>query len=52
MDANVSEEDVTSALKDALKTMSVRDAADFVSGMYGLPRRPVYQEAMKMGRQE
>ncbi len=49
---NVSEEDVTSALKDALKTMSVRDAADFVSGMYNLPRRPVYQEAMKMGRQE
>ncbi len=49
---NISEKDVTVSLEEALKTMSVRDAADFVSQMYALPRRPVYQQAMKIGRQD
>ncbi|WP_417719564.1 16S rRNA (cytidine(1402)-2'-O)-methyltransferase [Salipiger sp.] len=44
----ISESDVTSALRDALTTMSVRDAADFVARMHGLKRRPVYQEAMRL----
>ncbi|WP_146586389.1 16S rRNA (cytidine(1402)-2'-O)-methyltransferase [Puniceibacterium confluentis] len=49
---NISEQDVTTALETALKTMSVRDASDFVSQMYSLPRRPVYQQAMRLGRQD
>lgn len=43
---NISETDVTTALTEALETMSVRDAAVFVSKMFGIPRRPVYQQAM------
>lgn len=46
---NISEKDVTQALETALETMSVRDAADFVSSMFKLPRRPIYQEAMRIG---
>ncbi|SNR47819.1 16S rRNA (cytidine(1402)-2'-O)-methyltransferase [Puniceibacterium sediminis] len=49
---NVSEQDVTEALENALQTMSVRDAADFVSQMFSLPRRAIYQQAMKIGRQD
>ena len=45
---NISESDVTTALEEALKTMSVRDASDFVVKMLGQPRRPIYQQAMKM----
>ena len=48
----VSEGDVTKALESALQTMSVRDAADFVSRMYSLPRRAIYQQAMKMGQSD
>ena len=44
----ISESDVTTALQEALKTMSVRDASDFVAKMLGQPRRPIYQQAMKM----
>ncbi|MGY9047174.1 hypothetical protein P775_24240 [Puniceibacterium antarcticum] len=49
---SVSEQDVTKSLQEALETMSVRDAADFVSQMYRLPRRAVYQQAMQIGRQD
>ncbi len=45
---NISESDVTTALEEALKTMSVRDASDFVAKMLGQPRRPIYQQAIKM----
>ncbi|MHA7875032.1 16S rRNA (cytidine(1402)-2'-O)-methyltransferase [Roseivivax sp.] len=44
----ISEMDVTRSLETALETMSVRDAADYVAAMYGIRKRPVYQEAMKM----
>jgi 16S rRNA (cytidine1402-2'-O)-methyltransferase len=37
-------------LKQALQTHSVRDAADLVSKMYDLPRRPIYQQALKLGK--
>ncbi|SPF77619.1 16S rRNA (cytidine(1402)-2'-O)-methyltransferase [Pseudoprimorskyibacter insulae] len=47
---NISETDVTQALEEALVSMSVRDAADFVAKMFNLPRRPIYQQAMKMGK--
>ncbi|KMK66043.1 16S rRNA (cytidine(1402)-2'-O)-methyltransferase [Puniceibacterium sp. IMCC21224] len=47
---NISESEIDRMLDDSLKTMSVRDAADFVSRMYDLPRRPIYQRAMSLSR--
>lgn len=40
---------VEKALEMALATMTVKDAAAAVAGAYGLPRREVYQQALKMG---
>lgn len=40
--------DVESSLKEALETMRVKDAAEAVAGATGLPRREVYQMALKM----
>ena len=48
--ADVSEEEIDQALDEALEGMSVRDAADHVSGVFGVARRPVYQKAMKRKR--
>ena len=42
-----SEEDVEAALKDALETLSVRDASDAIAKAYGINRRKVYQLALK-----
>ncbi|NVO56510.1 16S rRNA (cytidine(1402)-2'-O)-methyltransferase [Rhodobacteraceae bacterium B1Z28] len=47
---SVNESDVEEALIRALETHSVRDAADLVSEMYNLPRRPIYQKALKLGK--
>lgn len=47
-----SEADVENALKDALDTMSVRDAADAVAKAYGINRRKVYQLALKVQKAE
>ncbi len=47
---SVNESDVEEALKQALLSHSVRDAADLVSQMYDLPRRPIYQKALKLGK--
>ena len=46
----VSETVMTQMLKDALKSMSVRDAADLVAEGTGAPRRQVYQMALKLGQ--
>ena len=46
----VNESDVEEALIKALEAHSVRDAADLVSEMYKLPRRPIYQKALKLGK--
>ena len=43
-----SEEDVEAALKDALETLSVRDASDAIAKAYGINRRKVYQLALKL----
>ena len=40
------------ALKDALTEMSIKDAATAVSQALGLPRRQVYQAALKLGKTE
>ena len=49
---SVSEEDLTSMVKAALQEGSVRDAADQVARDTGLPRRQVYQLALKLDRTE
>lgn len=40
--------DVETALREAMKTMRVKDAASVVAGSLGLPRRAVYQIALGM----
>lgn len=45
---SVSATDIEIKVTKALETMSVRDAADTVSGELGLPRRQVYQMALKL----
>ena len=40
--------DVELALREAMKTMRVKDAATMVAGAMGLPRRQVYQTALAM----
>ncbi len=47
---SVKDSEVEEALNQALQTHSVRDAADLVSQMYDLPRRPIYQKALKLGK--
>lgn len=46
----VSEIDIEQDLKAALEGRSVRDAADLVAAMHALPRRKVYQLALKLAR--
>ncbi len=47
----VSEADVEAALREAMQTMRVKDAATTVAGAYGLPRRQVYQMALGLGEE-
>ncbi|MFQ6551527.1 16S rRNA (cytidine(1402)-2'-O)-methyltransferase [Aestuariibius insulae] len=44
--------EIEAALKDAMKTLRVKDAATLVAGSYGLPRREVYQAALRMEKDE
>lgn len=46
------QQDIEGALFEALKTMSVRDAADLVAMKYAQKRRPVYQMAMRLAQSE
>lgn len=46
------EGEVERALREALKTMSVKDAAKVVSEAVGAPRRDVYQLALALGRDD
>lgn len=46
----VSASDLEEHLKDALGRLSVRDAADEIAAEFGLPRRKVYQMALKLGK--
>lgn len=48
---SVKEIDLEQEVNKALETMSVRDAADFVSARFGVKRRPVYQLAMRLSAQ-
>ncbi|WP_371742262.1 16S rRNA (cytidine(1402)-2'-O)-methyltransferase [Pseudoruegeria sp. HB172150] len=49
--AVASEEDMETALRDALQQMSVKDAAAEVARALGLPRRQVYQAALELEKQ-
>ncbi|MBV1926456.1 MAG: 16S rRNA (cytidine(1402)-2'-O)-methyltransferase [Rhodobacteraceae bacterium] len=46
----VNDADVETDLRTALKTHSVKDAADLVSKMHEIPRRTLYQMALKLGK--
>ncbi len=48
---SVNESDLEEALRTALETHSVRDAADLISKMYDQPRRAMYQMALKLGKE-
>ncbi len=45
-----SDADLETELEKALQTLSVKDAAALVSQSIGLPKRQVYQAALKMGK--
>ncbi|MGB5558021.1 MAG: 16S rRNA (cytidine(1402)-2'-O)-methyltransferase [Paracoccaceae bacterium] len=47
-----SEDTMVEALKDALLTLSVKDAAQAVSDALGLPRRKVYQTALELEKKK
>jgi len=47
---SVSELDLESSLRAAMATESVRDAADLVSRAHNVPRREVYQLALKLAK--
>lgn len=47
---DISDADVETALREALKTMRVKDAATAVAGSFGLPRRDVYQIALGLDK--
>ncbi len=46
--AEIAAEDVEAALREALTRLRVKDAAAEVAGKLGLPRRAVYQTALKL----
>lgn len=48
----IADDDIAGALRDAMKTMRVKDAATAVAGALGLPRRQVYQIALQLGDEE
>ncbi|HEV8035396.1 16S rRNA (cytidine(1402)-2'-O)-methyltransferase [Yoonia sp.] len=48
----VADGDIDGALREAMKTMRVKDAATVVAGALGLPRRQVYQIALQLGEDE
>lgn len=48
----ISEIDIDDSLNEALTTMSVRDAAEYVSSFYGIAKRPVYQRAMALSKRD
>ena len=44
----VSDDDIGEALKEAMKTMRIKDASTAVAGAFGLPRKQVYQMALNL----
>lgn len=48
----ISDADVDAALRQALQSMRVKDAATTVAGAFGLPRKDVYQRALGLKDEE
>jgi len=48
----IADDAIAGALREAMKTMRVKDAATAVAGALGLPRRQVYQIALQLGDDE
>ena len=48
----VEDHDIDTALRTAMATMRVKDAATAVAGAMGLPRRQVYQRALELGKDD
>lgn len=48
---SVNQEDIASALRGALDSMSVRDASETVAQAYGLPKRKIYQMALEFDKE-
>ena len=48
---SVNQDDIASALRGALQTMSVRDASETVAQAYGLPKRKIYQMALEFDKE-
>lgn len=48
IEAEITQDSVDEALRTALKTERVKDAARLVSDAYGLPKRDLYQRALKL----
>ena len=46
----ISEKDVVSEIQEALKTMSLRDASEAIAKAYGLPKREIYQMALRLAK--
>ena len=49
---DVIEADVRTALREAMKTMRIKDAANVVAGAMGLSKRNVYQTALTLEEKE
>lgn len=48
----INETDIESEIEAALKTMSLRDASEAIANAYGLPKRDIYQMALKLAKKE
>ena len=48
---SVNQEDIVSAVRRALQSMSVRDASETVAQAYGLPKRKIYQMALEFDKE-
>ena len=46
----INEKDVGSEIVKALKTMSLRDASEAIAKAYGLPKREIYQRALRLAK--
>ena len=48
----INETDIEVEIEAALKTMSLRDASEAIANAYGLPKRDIYQMALKLAKKE
>ena len=49
---SVNQDDIVSALRGALQSMSLRDASETVAQAYELPKRKIYQMALEFDKEK